>query len=497
MKRNYDLIVAGAGAAGCLLAARIAEHGRRPGSGEPLRVALVEAGPYWRGDNRPGYGNPQRRAANCFINYEMDPALYWPWGRARMVGGSMMRYATFMVRRECLFDDDYQAWQQETGVDWTKERLREAVLETQTVRNLSFAPEAVLTRGNQLFLAAARDHGVDVQRMAIARTNCLFCGRCDSGHVCKYDARGNSQPYIDLAERLGVDIVADAEIQRVAIEKRNRVPTAYGVVVQRQGRSELLTGDKVMVSCGFMGSPVLLMKSGYGAKNKVPVPVLAENPNVGRHLEGDLNFPVHALFDEPIKPPGGASTGASYVRQDVMQGGEQRLILQDHGMSVITYPHEAALNDLAPAFGWAHKEYMRNAITRLGGLYPFIERPGLKGEVDVNGRTEFPGDDPRLLARMNDAIDLATALLKRMGAVKIAQRRPRRLSPWHQVGTCRAGLNRRDSVVNEHFESHDVKNLFVCDGSVLPRQGSTFVAAAIVTIAAFAARRIVARHFNG
>ena len=63
---SYDLIVAGGGTAGCLIASRIAQHGINPRTGDRLRVALIEGGPYFiRGESelRPGYGVPERRKA--------------------------------------------------------------------------------------------------------------------------------------------------------------------------------------------------------------------------------------------------------------------------------------------------------------------------------------------------------------------------------------------------------------------------------------------------
>jgi len=55
----------------------------------------------------------------------------------------------------------------------------------------------------------------------------------------------------------------------------------------------------------------------------------------------------------------------------------------------------------------------------------------------------------------------------------------------HLVGTCRMGSSPSVSVVDEWCRSWDVPNLFVCDGSVLPTQGSANPA---ITISAIAAR---------
>jgi choline dehydrogenase-like flavoprotein len=55
----------------------------------------------------------------------------------------------------------------------------------------------------------------------------------------------------------------------------------------------------------------------------------------------------------------------------------------------------------------------------------------------------------------------------------------------HLVGACRMGSDPRTSVVDRFGRSHDVANLFVCDGSILPTQGSANPG---LTIQALAAR---------
>jgi choline dehydrogenase-like flavoprotein len=55
----------------------------------------------------------------------------------------------------------------------------------------------------------------------------------------------------------------------------------------------------------------------------------------------------------------------------------------------------------------------------------------------------------------------------------------------HLVGSCRMGASPDDSVVDRWCRSWDVPNLLVCDGSVLPTQGSSNPA---LTISALAAR---------
>ena len=66
--KRYDLAIVGAGFSGPILAAKIAEKGVKPGSGEPLAIALIDAGPYYKGAARPGYGSARRR--QMFTNLE-------------------------------------------------------------------------------------------------------------------------------------------------------------------------------------------------------------------------------------------------------------------------------------------------------------------------------------------------------------------------------------------------------------------------------------------
>jgi choline dehydrogenase-like flavoprotein len=56
--------------------------------------------------------------------------------------------------------------------------------------------------------------------------------------------------------------------------------------------------------------------------------------------------------------------------------------------------------------------------------------------------------------------------MKAAGAWDVHTEGPMRASGWHLLGTARMGTDPERSVVNEWGRSHDVKNLFVVDGSV-------------------------------
>jgi choline dehydrogenase-like flavoprotein len=54
----------------------------------------------------------------------------------------------------------------------------------------------------------------------------------------------------------------------------------------------------------------------------------------------------------------------------------------------------------------------------------------------------------------------------------------------HLVGACRMGSDPDSSVVDKFGRTHDIANLFVCDGSVFPTQGSANPGLTIQSLAA-------------
>ena len=174
-ERHYDLIIVGAGMAGCILAARIAENGVNPQNGEPLKIALLDWGPYLKGTPRPGYGHPLRRQmfTHVLSDFREGDRYRTEWGKAKVVGGSGLHYGAQAFHP---FDVDYLHWQQETGVDWTQENFKEAVEEVHTMFNTHPVPRELLTVGQFLFEGAAIKLGHELERTSHARKNCIYCG---------------------------------------------------------------------------------------------------------------------------------------------------------------------------------------------------------------------------------------------------------------------------------------------------------------------------------
>lgn len=69
------------------------------------------------------------------------------------------------------------------------------------------------------------------------------------------------------------------------------------------------------------------------------------------------------------------------------------------------------------------------------------------------------------LARAKDVLEAS-------GAKKVIEEPLLRVAGWHLMGTARMGRDPRTSVVNEWGRCHDVKNLFIIDGSIFPTAGA-------------------------
>jgi choline dehydrogenase-like flavoprotein len=63
----------------------------------------------------------------------------------------------------------------------------------------------------------------------------------------------------------------------------------------------------------------------------------------------------------------------------------------------------------------------------------------------------------------------------------------------HLVGGCRMAAGERDGVVDRDLRSFAVPNLYICDGSVLPTQGSANPALTIMALAARCADHLAGR----
>ena len=524
---SYDLIVAGAGTGGIIMAARIAQKGVHPTTGEPLKVALLDMGPYFGGTPRPGYGVPRRR--HMFTNVRSDfqgryrtrrgmpPGATrriplgpddetYTFNTAGIVGGGSVLYTAIT---NTPYEADYQVWSDETGLDLSYRNLRYAAEETERAFNIHPKPD-------RLFRDSARALGIEVKPAKIAKQNCLWCGYCDGINMCKYDARGGSfTGYLPTALDHGVEIIPDAEAEKVLIEKQGAGFRVTGVSYIQNQEHQVVNAPRVVVSCGHYGSTPLLLRSGYGPRQLVEE-LIVENPNVGHHTDArPWCEPMTAV--SLILPLAMASTGTATWWAPFMPITTPDRISNTTGSRSPWPPRSCPgrsgppLPLMPPSSGGLTKGYMRNLVdrnnpteaqrvllSRMSVDVRVIRPSSVRGYVNEWGEMVYHANHPTILKPIQEGREVAYEILKKMGAKEVlGMERPARVFAVEKyVGACQPGADPTRSVVDGSFESHDIAGLFVCDGSTVPRGASEGYAGSVGTVAVYASDRIVERHFK-
>ena len=290
----FDVVVVGAGPAGCVLANRLTEELDRS-------VCVLEAGPDY-GPDPAGWPADLR-----------DPTLVWyqshSWGyqhagrppsrplplpRARVVGGSSTVNACYWLRGSAA---DYDGWAALGNPGWSFAELlpwfRRAEADplggplhgTDGPVPVFRAAEADLTTVDRAFLAAARALGVGDQ----ADFNGAPAQRPGVGPMPKNLAGGVRMnaafTYLNQARsRPNLTLVADVLVDRVMVEGGR----AVGI---RTSDGRVVGGREVVLCAGAYGSPAVLLRSGIGPPahlQQLGIPVVADLPGVG---EGLLDHP--------------------------------------------------------------------------------------------------------------------------------------------------------------------------------------------------------------
>src|SRR5438552_1074223 len=94
---------------------------------------------------------------------------------------------------------------------------------------------------------------------------------------------------------------------------------------------------------------------------------------------------------------------------------------------------------------------------------------------------------------MEHGVARAKEVLAAAGATDICVNCPILYGGWHLLGTARMGTDPERSVVNEWGRSHDVKNLFIVDGSVFVTAGGVNPTSTIQAIALYIADQMKSR----
>jgi choline dehydrogenase-like flavoprotein len=466
MKKAYDVVVVGSGAGGGVVAGELAQRGRD--------VLLLECGPHLRA---PDFMRWEARAAHD---------LFWPLRFAPLANGELVTFlagrcvgGTTTINTKVAFrahERDVAKWHPATGLTsdgstpfsvTDLEPYYDRVERVLGVRERADWKKSVYT-----VEAGFRALGADLEPVhSYTDANCTSCGSCIQG--CASNAgKSTMNTYIADALARGVlELRADATVERVLIEGSE----ATGVEYVDAGGRHTVDAGAVVVAAGALNTPQLLVRSGVA------------NTSVGQHLGLHPVRIVYGLFDEPQDAHMVYPITAHCVKfQHDEDGGFviEATTIQDPISFATTIGDENG-----PFWGPRLVEAVRRFRHWVGFLAMANDDNNSAVAVGEDGAERIHVDfQPAERERIEAGLRFSRDVLEAVGAKQICWTG---LVSTHVQGSCRMGDDPARSVVDRNGESHEVKRLFVGDGSLVPR---TLSVNPSLTIMALATR--VAEHLD-
>ncbi|RVA52678.1 GMC family oxidoreductase [Mesorhizobium sp. M7A.F.Ca.US.001.01.1.1] len=299
------------------------------------------------------------------------------------------------------------------------------------------------------------------------RNSCQQTGFCFQG--CKWGAKWSTlYTEIPKGEATGhLEVRPNAMAIKINHDASGKVT---GVVyADKDGKLQEQKARIVAVAGNSIESPRLLLNSASG---KFPYGLANSSGQVGKNYMRHTTGSVYAIFDRPVHMYRG-TTMAGIIRDEARHD-PSRGFVGGYEFETLSLglPFMAAFLDPG-AWGRSfttaldHYDHMAG-LWIVGEDMPRAEnRITLHAdEKDAHGMpiADVHFDDhPNDTAMRNHAYKQATALYDAVGATRTFPTPP--YPSTHNLGTNRMSEKAEDGVVNKHGQAHDIKNLFVSDGS--------------------------------
>ena len=494
---EVDVVIVGCGAGGGVLAQRLARRG--------WKVVVLEAGPFWDPDRdwvSDEAGSHHIYWTEPRVIGGSDPVPLGSNNSGRGVGGSTVHYAGYTPR---FHPSDFSTYSLDgVGADWPigyadvlpYYELIEEELPVAGQRwpwghphDYPHAPHPVSGAG-EVFLRGCERLGIKALVGPVAITNgvmgnrphCIYRGFCLQG--CKVNAKASTLiTHVPDALAHGAEIRDGCMVARIELDAGG---SAASAVYLREGVEHRQRARMFALACYSIETPRLLLNS---ASSRFPEGLCNDHDLVGRYLMVQGAAQTAGRFSDEVRmykaPPPEVST-EQYYETDASKPYRRGFSIQTVSPLPITWSEHIVAQG---HWGDVLREYMRDYVhwASLGALCEFIPQAGnrvtLAAEKDAYGLpiAHFSysqcENDRRL---MKAATSVMVDVLEAAGAEETVT-----INRYaHLMGGARMGADERSGVVDRNLRTFAVPNLYICDGSVTPTQGSANPALTIMALAA-------------
>lgn len=469
-----DVVVVGSGAGGGVVAGVLAKAGQK--------VIVLEKGSY---QSEADYAGREFEAFRSM--YENAGILTSEDLGVVVLAGSTLGGGTTINWAASFRTPDYvlEEWEREHHLVGFTGKEFQAALDAVSARLNVNTNESMFNPQNQALHDGCEALGYHTGVIPRNVKGCEECGWCCFG--CAHGAKQSTlKTWLQDAAEAGAELVVNCKVEKVLIENGRAVgvqatsgastgsPTAPRAVTVR--------AKKVVVAAGALHSPALLLRSGI------------ENPNIGLNLRLHPTTAVRGELPGKAEPWRGVMMGAYSDEWGNLDGAH-------YGVKIETPPaHPGLLGFALPWLGRREYKEMMLKMARQAILIVLCRDQGSgRITVDKTGRPRIhyqlhKTDAAHLQTGIEGALRIAVAagahevgtlhaglahhpvttnasdFESYLARVQRAGTRANHLGLFsaHQMGTCRMGGERHNSVVTHLGESWDVRGLYVADASTFP-----------------------------
>ena len=515
----YDVVIVGSGAAGGTLASRLARAG--------AQVALVEGGP--KLNTRTDFNTHAMpwEFANRHIPVMKPGKPGMDSQRTRGAGGKTQTWNA-VAWRFSQRDFKGKDWDDGAGENWPINYADLAPYYDSIEREVGccgnldgledlpdgiFLPPVPLKCSDVLLQRGAAKLGIKiihVRKATLSRTKfgrpaCHFCGNCMMG--CDVVAKYNSYDtqIIPAMRQTGkLELLTDSIAREVVLGAENRV---RGVsILNRLTKAEsVVEGKSVVVACACVQSVALLMMS---KSRQYPAGLANSSGQLGKHFiphfTGGIEFFLAQLkgkklandegfLDHAYQPSFMHTRTRGYARSFGAQFGYQnrRAVGWVRKMPGMGAAFKQSIKEHYPAFVvWSpYGEKIPDGRSEIRLDWDNLDQWGLP---DAKRHLHWSDNDWKIF---HDMTAWGQEIIKSSGGEILSVNDTPQ--PNHELGGCRMGDDPKTSVLNKWCQSHDVKNLFVVDGSVFPSASEKNPTHTIMALAARTADHMAERLKKG